>query len=517
MSLAVRVAQALSLCPFLLVLPVHAADHPASATPVVVPVPTPSLVPAPEAIPFREHHTDIATQQNPTEVSLIPEADAAGLTLDKSGGIILTLEQSVNLAIRSATSVLKAQNDVVFNGAQLLQAYGQFLPNLTGSGNYQYDTGKTYYTTGAPTYIVGSNNNAAFTLQSDLNIFNGLSDYSNLKSSLLKKDSADLTFYRAKQQISLDISQNFLQVVLDKQLVNIARKNLQESQERERLLDEQTKVGARNLSDLFRQQAQTSQDESALIASQNRTRTDQITFLRKLRADVSKNYHFVEPEIPEGHMLETFQSEDVLISKALSRRADLKASDEVADASNWDVHSAWGNYLPKLDLIGAMNSGAHYLDNQTVNGANVVPPLQNGLTYQLGNQIEYSVGLTLTWTLFDRFITRQNVSRARVTADNSQIDAQDRRNQVEGDVRQSYGDYITALQQLRTSKKGLEAARKAYEVMEGRYEVGGASFLDLITAQDVLVQAESARAQALIGYQLQVKSLDFAMGDTPVD
>ena len=72
---------------------------------------------------------------------------------------------------------------------------------------------------------------------------------------------------RKKQQIALDVAQSFLQVVLDQQLVRIAKKNLVASQDREKLLTEQTRVGVRNLADLFRQQAQTSADESFLANS----------------------------------------------------------------------------------------------------------------------------------------------------------------------------------------------------------------------------------------------------------
>jgi outer membrane protein len=332
----------------------------------------------------------------------------------------------------------------------------------------------------------------------------------------LKKDVADLSLFRAKQAIALDITQSYLQVVLDNLLVSIARKNLEESQAREKLLDEQTRVGARNLSDLFRQQAQTSQDESLLLTSENRTRVDQILFLRKLRADVAKQYHFVDPTIPDEKADPRYANEASLMNIALDKRADLKASDETNDAAHWDVKTYWGNYLPKLDLAASATGGAHYLYNQSVNGQNVVPATQAGMGYQLGNQIEYSVGLYLTWSIFDRLVTHENVVKARVVADDAEIDAQDFRNQVEGDVRQVFGDYQTSIQQLKASKKGLVAAQKAYEVIEGRYEVGSASFIDLITAQATLLQAESARAQALIDFMLQGKSVEFATGELPV-
>jgi outer membrane protein len=445
-----------------------------------------------------------------------PVADLPDLNLDRPDGIRLTLEDCVRTAIREATSVIKAQNAYEITGTALLQGYAQFLPNLTGSVSTNFNNGTVYYTTATPTLVSGSGQTAAYSLSADLNLFNGLSDITNLKSALLKKDAADLTLFRAKQAIALDITQSFLNVLLDDRLVEIARKNLQESQAHENLLNEQTRVGSKNLADLFRQQAQTSTDESLLLNSENKKRTDQITLLQKLRADVTKSYHFVDFAVASEDVDKRYGNENDLLALGLANRADLKASDETAQASHWDARNQWGVYLPRLDLIGTLSSGGGYLYNQTVAGVNVVPPTQTPAFSQWGNQVEGAVGIVLSWTIFDRFVNRLAVEKADVTELNAKIDAQDFRNQVRADVRLAYSNYKTAAQQLVSSKKGLAAALKAYEVIEGRYEVGAANFLDLVTAQAVLLQSESARVLALTNFKLQGKTMEFALGSINV-
>jgi outer membrane protein len=118
----------------------------------------------------------------------------------------------------------------------------------------------------------------------------------------------------------------------------------------------------------------------------------------------------------------------------------------------------------------------------------------------------------LTWSIFNHWTTKAAVARARADADNSEIDAVDRQKQTMAEVRQAFGDYRSALQQLDTTKSGLISAEKAYEVVRGRYEVGSASFIDLITAQAALVQAESSRAQALISFALQTQVMENVLG-----
>ena len=443
--------------------------------------------------------------------NLLPEPSG------KPGEIVLRIEDCVRKAIADATSVLKAEYDDRYSGAQLLQAYGQFLPNLTASANTAYSTGQTYSTAGNPAYVVGSGNTSSYSIQTGLNLFNGLSDYAYLKSSLLKKNASDLTVYRAKQQIKLDILQSFYQVVLDHRLTDIATANLKTSLERERVFKGQVEVGTRHLSDLFRQQAETASDEYQLLSARNKMLADQLALLRKLRIDVVNGYRFLEPVMLGEKDMPPVRDEKTLLEVGLKQRVDLKASVETADADQWDVRTAWGGYLPKLNLLAGLSSGGSYVDSHSVNGGAAVPVIQNNIPYQLGSQLEFSIGLNLTWTIFDRFLTHQATSRAQAVADGADLDMRDQKNRVQADVRQAYGDYVTVLQQLRATNLGLVAGQKAYDVLAGRYTVGGVNLLDLLTQQQVLVQAQSQQAQALIAFQLQDAALRFATGEMTVE
>ena len=49
---------------------------------------------------------------------------------------------------------------------------------------------------------------------------------------------------RAKQQISLDVAQSYLQVVLDQKIIDIADKNYKASKDRQTLLEEQNSLSS---------------------------------------------------------------------------------------------------------------------------------------------------------------------------------------------------------------------------------------------------------------------------------
>jgi outer membrane protein len=429
----------------------------------------------------------------------------------------LTLDETIALAMKESSAVLKADVDSDVRGEQLIQSYLQWLPNLSAQANYNSSRGKLFVATAAPTLIDGSSYGSNYQISTVLNLFNGLSDLSNYRSIKDKKLAADKTFERAKEQVALDVAQSFLQVILDAKLVSIAEANFKISQDRTKLLEAQSQVGARSLADFFRQQAQTSADESSLISVKNRLETDKIVLLKKLRMDPRETVSFVEPLLAQDvkapqNLAIRDQEIAHLTEEALKRRADYDASQRIAEATQEDVNVARAPYLPRLDFVATYGALSRKFDFQRVNGVDVAPAEEDSLGEQLQDHANYTYGLALTWNIFDRGVTRSTVSVARGIAYKAKIDSEDYRNQVIGEVKQMINDRDAAVQQMQTSQVGLRAAQKAFEVSSGRYEVGALSFIDLSAAQIALFQAQTNFAQATISYELQKRAMVYVLG-----
>lgn len=424
----------------------------------------------------------------------------------------LTLEQSIEIGLKNSVLVQKNENNVSLNGEQLLQGYAQFLPNLGVRASYAYTDGTNLYTFSGSNLVDQRSFSPSYTVGTSLNLFNGLSDYAGLKLALTKRDASRFSLNWARQQVILDITQTYLQVILDGKLLDIAVKNLAASNERLKLLRGETEVGSASLADLYRQQAQTSSDELLLSNTQSRLNDDTTILVRKLRVDPRKKYEFEVPQLtPEASALSA-KPVDELIKLALDQRSDLKAQTQNVKSTDWGITQAKSGYLPKLDLAFTFGGAGSYLTRQIVNGADTLPPNQRGLLTQLGDQFAYTVSLNFTWSIFDRFLTRYNVASARTTWENAQIDQKDVELQTVADVRIANDDYQIAQQQVKSAETGLKAAVEAYQAIKGRFSVGAASFLDLLTSQTALVQAQSNEAQAVINLKLREKALAYATG-----
>jgi outer membrane protein len=242
-------------------------------------------------------------------------------------------------------------------------------------------------------------------------------------------------------------------------------------------------------------------------------KNDKILLLRKIRITEPDKYEIaqtVSDTIPLGP---DYLNENNLISKALNQRPDLKSNELSLKIADWNIKQAKSGYYPKLNLNFGLESYGGYLDKLYVNGVNDIADQTEPLGQALFGQVYGTVGLGLSWKLFDKLFTKTNVDANRLYRSNAEIDRDDLSIQITADIRQAFNDYVSAVQQIETSEKGITAARQSYEVIKGRYSVGSSNFIDLSNAQAVLLQAEVSRAQALIKLSLQKKVIDYLVGN----
>ena len=432
----------------------------------------------------------------------------------------LSLKECISIALDNATSVRKAGNNLKLEGTDVLKSYGAFLPRLTLSGSYVPRSVSQSYN--ALTYGITSGSKVKMESQSlglgltaSLNLFNGLSDYASLQSALDLKGAAGLSLQRAKETIVFDITQHYYQALLDRELLGIARENLQTSNDLLTLTDRQYQVGLKSLTDLYQQQAEVAGNTLTLIKAENQSRKSGLELLRRLRLDPLTELSLEPVETSGLESLSPTVDIAGLAAESLKNRADLEAGRLQADAARWQVRSAAGSRLPKLDLaLSASSNGIDYY-RLTTGGMSVdypYPPLGT----QLANGIGYSLSLNLTWAIFDGFQSRYAVQTARTGWLNRQLDYEELKDGIVLDLQQAAGDYRAAFTQITASKASLRAASAAFNAVQRKYELGAAGFVELSNARATLFNAKSNMTQASYNLALQKALLDYTSGRSDI-
>jgi outer membrane protein len=429
--------------------------------------------------------------------------------------LLLTLDSAVALGVKGATPVLQAQDISRLSGTLVLERYAQFLPDLRTGGLFDQYSGNLFLSQRDIHPTDTRFRELGYHVSSSLNLFNGFADVAGVKAALATRSAADLTLSRARQTIALDVTQAYLGVTLDQQLVAIARQNLAASQLRVEQLQELVRVGKRPPADLYRQQAQAASDQSLLEDAIDRVQADEVGLLERIRIDPHLPVQLVEPPPDTARLGPRYASVDTLVHGAIARREDLLAADANVTANQEDITRARSGYLPRVDLGASVFSLGRFFDYANTNGTSILTAPQTPLVDQVGHNTTGELWLGLNWYVFDQFRTRLAVEQARVSYDAAQYADQDLRLSVAGDVVRALADYRAAVNQLTASRAGLDAAQQAYDLVNGRFEVGFASIVDVTTAQTALVQAQSLRAQAIFNVQLRKRAVGYALGLNP--
>ncbi|MEJ2050719.1 MAG: TolC family protein, partial [Calditrichota bacterium] len=116
----------------------------------------------------------------------------------------------------------------------------------------------------------------------------------------------------------------------------------------------------------------------------------------------------------------------------------------------------------------------------------------------------YSIGIGLSWNLFNGFSDQVNLQKSKIDLKNSRLNLADYKRSLRSDIRNLYNSYNALLEIVQIDQKSLEAAREEYRLANERYRLGSGTSLELRDAQVNLTEAEqvlvAAEYNAVITY-----------------
>jgi outer membrane protein len=433
---------------------------------------------------------------------------------------VITLEDAIKVALEKNINLLQAANNLQRNDAEVLRATGDFLPNVNLSGGASRTVGRQF-NQATISFQEFTNNSINANLSGGLILFNGLQNINNLRAARSGRSSAQDEFQRARENVIFSTASAYLQVLLDKELITIARENLEASTRQLEQITAQVEVGMRPIVDQFNQEAIVANNELDVITRENNLNLNTTRLISILQIDPLKDYDFVVPDVSGYDLDPNVYSLTDLVQTALANRSDLSGQEFRIMAARYALSSARGNYLPTLSLNASISTRYFDTYREPEIGPNGVPTGQR-VTVGFGDQffdrgINRQIGLNLNFPLFTRFQNRTFEQQRRIDLKNAELQLESLQSDVFLEVRQAYNDYSTISKQLQATQKALIAAEKAYETEQERYRVGSSTLIELTRANSEFVSAASNRVQTVYRFIFQEKLLDFYLGQISED
>lgn len=162
----------------------------------------------------------------------------------------------------------------------------------------------------------------------------------------------------------------------------------------------------------------------------------------------------------------------------------IKAAKAQWESSKDKIIAARSAGLPSLDFVGNFYQNGY--PNQGIQ------PVNSNTT---------TVGLTINIPIFEGFGTTYKIRGQEAQAQKAQADLEEVTHKILMEIVKSHADTISALANLESSQKLLDAATAAVASAVKRYDLGAADILELLTSQSALVEAQQERIRCEAEYR----------------
>ncbi|MCH2449520.1 MAG: TolC family protein [Gracilimonas sp.] len=420
----------------------------------------------------------------------------------------ITLEEAIEIALENNYQLKQAKNNLDLADYRVKSEYADFLPSINAGFNGSRTSGQQFVQEEVAFRDVISKS-VGGNLSASIPVFNGFENINSLRANQQSKLSEEQSYQRAKEQVIFNTASNYLQVLLDMELIEIRRENLENSQKQLEQVQAQVEVGSRPTVDLYNQEAQVANEELLLTQQENSLKFSKIVLVRQLQIDPMGDYQFTVPDIESEINSEVIESYSLseLIDQALLNRSDLKSAISDIRALEYQLDIVKGNLYPSLSVNASVSS--RYSDRYSLPGETDIVDFSDQFFDQ---QINKSIGFSMSFPIFQNWNRMTSIQSSKIQLKNAELNLDNSRLQVIQEVTQAYNDYSSYMRQLSASEKSLIASERAFETQQERYNVGSSTLIELSQAQANYVEAQSNYTQAMYNLIFQEKLLDYFLG-----
>jgi len=406
-----------------------------------------------------------------------------------------TLQQCVDTALVNNRNVKQQALTKKTREISYQQARLNLLPNLNASANQSWSFGRSL--TSSNTYQNINSSQSSFGISSSLVLFDGLKMKYNIDGRKADMYASQADLDKIKQDITTGVAAEFLQILLNKELLQIATDQLELTKskiEQRKVLIEAGKMAEGEMYDLI---AQEYKEELSLLQAKNTLNLSFLDLAQFMEIDHFEDLDIVAP----GNLLESelhLLSADDVYKSAITHRAEVVGAEYRLKSSESNVQATKSDYYPSLNLGAQFGSGYYNLSG-----------MQNkSFSDQFSNNMSTSISLNLQIPIFNKFDVRNRVQTARIGVESSKLSVDNAKLELKKSIQQAYFNAIGAKSRWDAAQKSEIASREAYRFTNQKYEAGRATLYELYQAKSNLTQVLSEQAQAKYEYFFRIKLLE---------
>ncbi len=423
-----------------------------------------------------------------------------------------SIEDCLSYAYEHNISIKQTDLDIKSAEVDKLGAIGAFLPSLNFNGSHSWNTGLNQsVSTGL--FVNQTTQFTSVGVASSVPIYAGLQNQNRLRRANLSILASQYKLSKMKDDVSLNVANAFLQILFNKEQLNVQKEQLSNNLKQIQRTEELVKAGSIPRGDLLDMKATIATNQQAVVVAENALLISKLSLAQLLQLPDFQYFDTedVTYELRESEAMQ--QTPSAIFQKAKEVRSELKIAKANLDIAEKDVKIAKGAYQPTLQGVYGLNASASSGDivKFDANGIPTAgPPLP--IDEQFKDNKSSSFGLQLRVPILNGLSVRNNVERSKISLERYKIAYTQTELDLERSVYTAFTDSKGALNAYESAVTTLEARAEAFNYAKEKYNVGMFSAFDLNQSQTLYINAKSEALRTKYDYIFKVKVLEFYFG-----
>ena len=410
----------------------------------------------------------------------------------------LSLKDCIDRAIEKNISIKNSSLDLLNSTENKKTAIGNFVPSFNINGNHSWNTGLTQNIT---TGILENQTteNSSMNMSVAVDVFNGLANIRRLHRANLDLLAKKYQLEDMKEDISLLVANSYLQILFNKEQLDVQKSQLKISQEELRNAKEKFNNGVIPEGNLFEIEANLALSEQNVIMAENGYQLSKLSLSQLLMFGDSDNFDIADDnyEIPQTDILNKDAKE--ILEEAMKNRNDIKLAETNLKIAIKDQQISKSALLPSASAYYSYNS-------------RVIMDAPTSLKSQFDLNAGESIGLQLNIPIINGWSSRAGIKKSKLNVLRSKNLLDQTKMDLENTIYQALNDAKGAIKSYEAAKKSEIARKTAYEYAKERFENGALNTINYFQAQQLFETAQSELIKAKYDYIFKIKVLEFYFG-----
>ena len=350
-----------------------------------------------------------------------------------------SLEECVNYAVENNLQVIQNQYSKKSQDNSLQIAKREYLPSVSGNINNNATFGQGRDIFG------NSNRNDNFSnsanVGADILVFNNGRLEKNIRKTEYDVQASQFDLERVKNDISLQIAQQYLSVLLNREITKISESALENADKLYKRAKITTEVGTTPKTVLAEAEAALAREKQNVKTAEINTSRSLFSLAMLLQLSDYKNFDI--QDVPLNSVLEApLYSAENIVNQAYENQPQIKAAETRIKSAEAQTEITKTAFWPTVTANAGI--GTSYFNSLVTNYAGVDingnPIKESGFFKQYKDNFGQQLGLSANIPIFNKGITRLNVEQSKINEEIAKTTLQQQKQEVLQNVQKAQFD-----------------------------------------------------------------------------